>query len=254
VTGFALAVALAAFVAIAGYRGGAPRAGLGAAAFVLLVTYALRGLVFATFRPDNWLVIADDLGVYIKFRSYLNTMLGDDDPTVVYLPYREIHSARLVFARTESPDVQGGTQTMTRHLVELELAIDTAPLREALAAELARKAPRVKRWYGYSSTLYGDYPVQCETEGAVDIEWHVVPRARGFLESLAGRVPLEADVHVDEDLTRLQGLDPREQEQRIRGLAQRGQVIAAVHLVRRLNRCSVAEAKSYVEALQAGPS
>ena len=252
IVGFALGLALATFLAIAGYRGGAPRLGIAAAAFVLLITYAMRALLFATFRPGNWLVIADDLGLYIKFRSYLNTMLSNDDPTVAYLPYREIRSARLVFAKSESPDAHGATQTMTRHLIELELSVDTAPLRDALAAELVRKAPPVKRWYGASSTLYGDYPVQVVPDAGLDIEWHVVPGARAFLQSLAGRVTVEADVHVDEDLTRLQQLDPAEQERRIRALAQRGQLIAAVHLVRRLNRCSVAEAKAYVEALQAG--
>src|ERR1700758_4399919 len=75
-----------------------------------------------------------------------------DDPTVVFLAYSEIRSARGVREHVTKPDMNGRSTTEIQHWVELELATDTAALVDAPGTERGRPAAMEKRWYGNSST------------------------------------------------------------------------------------------------------
>ena len=83
-----------------------------------------------------------DDGLFIKFRSYLNYRFSDQDPTVVFIPYSEIGSAKLVKERQAIPDREEGnrraTTTRTRRFIELELAGNSEQLANALASESKR--------------------------------------------------------------------------------------------------------------------
>ena len=61
-------------------------------------------LIFGRFRSSNWLLRMTDHGLYVKFRSYLNHHFAAEDLTVVFLPYSEMRSARMVKERQELPD------------------------------------------------------------------------------------------------------------------------------------------------------
>ncbi len=251
VLGLTIALALAAAAAAAALRQGHTTLACAVAALLILGLLFARGPVAARFHPTNWLVITDDRGLFIKFRSYLNLTMPDDVPTVVYIPYAEIRSAHLVIAKTTSRDVNGAREVGTRRIVALELAGDTAPLQSALAAELARPAPRVRRWYGSSSTRYGDYPVQWRASNTLGIEWHVVPGTRPFLDALRNYTTIDADERTDEDTARLLTASPEDREAQLRAFVLRGDTVAAIQLVRLLDNCSLAEAKNYVERLKA---
>src|SRR5215471_9671370 len=130
-----------------------------------------RRLIIARFRSTNWLVRMNDDGVFIKFRSYLNYHLPAEDPSVVFIPYREILSARRVLERSKVASFSGEVSTQTHHLVEFELAGDPKPLTKALAEEFARRAPQEKHWYGSGSTLYKHCPVHMVSPAFLQIEW-----------------------------------------------------------------------------------
>jgi membrane protein YdbS with pleckstrin-like domain len=66
------------------------------AAVLSLCVLMLQKLVTARFRPSNWLLRMTDHGLFIKFRFYLNHHFDVQDLTVVFLPYSEIRTARLV--------------------------------------------------------------------------------------------------------------------------------------------------------------
>lgn len=78
--------------------------------FFLLLT--LR-IVTARFHPSNWLVRMNETGIYVQYRSYLNYQLPANDPSVVFLSFGEIASARLIKERVQTPDTvkPGATQT-----------------------------------------------------------------------------------------------------------------------------------------------
>jgi hypothetical protein len=109
-------------------------------ATVLLFLLLTLRWVTARFHPSNWLVRANETGLSVQYRSYLNYQLPADEPSVVFISYGEIASARLVRERVESPDMRrpGATQTQFLRYIELELSGDIAPLANALQRERPR--------------------------------------------------------------------------------------------------------------------
>jgi hypothetical protein len=219
---------------------------------ILLALLWMRRLVTARFQPLNWLVRTADDGLFIHFRSYLNDRLSTEDSTVVFLPYSDIRSARLMRERLATLDYEGAKTVQTRRLVEFELATDPAPLAEALATESARPGAKEKRWYGSSATLYKDYPVLMQSPPFLRVEWRAVPSAGAFLDGLRQHVQVAPPVTISEDFANLQGLTREQQEQRLRDLNQRGHTIDAVYMARRLYGLDLTQATKFVKELSAG--
>jgi len=222
--------------------------------FLLLFLLLTLRYVTARFHSSNWLVRMNDVGIYVQYRSYLNYGMSADDPSVVFLSFGEIASARLVRERVEKPDPMnpGATQTQYLRHIELELSGETAPLVSALADERGENAPLKKHWYGTSSTLYRDYPVAIDTPPFMRIRWDVVPRSKKFLDALRPYTVIAGTVSLIQDFTRLQTLSSEEQKKQLRELAQRGDIITASYLARKLYGCSLAKAREMVDGLQRG--
>lgn len=220
--------------------------------FLLLFLLLTLRMVTARFHPSNWLVRMNETGIYVQYRSYLNYELPADDPSVVFLSFGEIASARLIKERVETPDPAktGGTQTQYLRYVELELSGDTAPLAEALQAERGEQAPLEKRWYGTSSTLYRDYPATMTAPTFLRIRWDVVPGARKFLDALRPYTVIADSVSLTQDFTLLKSLSREDQQQQLRELVARGQTITAIYAARKLYGCSLGEAKEMVDSLR----
>jgi hypothetical protein len=217
---------------------------------VFLSLFLMRRLLLARLRPSNWLARMRHDGLFIQFRSYLNYHLPAEDLTVVFIPYRDIRSARLVRERAKVPDQEGGTSVRTRRLVELELAGDLVPLSKALAVESARPAPQEKTWYGKTSTLYRHYPVRMVTSPFLQVEWPVVPSATSFLDALRPYTTIVPPVELSEDFAHLDNLSRAEQEKRLQDLDRRGRTIAAVYMARRLYGYDLNQAQAFVEGLR----
>jgi hypothetical protein len=217
---------------------------------VLLFLELMRRFVTARFRSSNWLARMNDEGVFIQFRSYLNYHLPADDLTVVFISYGEIRSARLIKERVTVPDPQErGTETQFLRYIELELAGDVAALTEALEAEATESAPKEKRWYGSSSTLYQDHPMHMESAPFFRVRWQATPGAHNFLEALRPYTTIADPVFITQDFAHLQGLSREEQQAGLRELARRGETISAIYLARQLHGGSLADAKQMVDGL-----
>lgn len=220
--------------------------------FLLLFLLLTLRFVTARFHPSNWLVRSNETGFYVQYRSYLNYELPADDPSVLFLSYGEIASARLIHERLQTPDParQNATQTQYLRYIELELPGDTKALVNALDSEHGESAPMTKHWYGSSSTLYRDYPVDITTPPFLRIRWNVTPRAKKFLELLRPYTVIADPVSLTEDFTNLRYLSPEKQQEKLRDLIRRGQNLTAVYVVRKLHGCSLTEANRVVENLQ----
>jgi hypothetical protein len=227
-----------------------PKVAYVVSAVILLLLLLMHRFVTCRFHPSNWLVRVGDEGLFIHFRSYLNDHLSPDDLTVVFLAYSEIRSVRLVREHVKTPDMNGRSTTEIQHWVELELSTDPAALVDALGTERGRPAAMEKRWYGTSSTLYLDYPVQIQTPPFLRVRWQVVPQAAVLLRALRPRVEIAPEVKVSEDFSALQSLPAAEQEKRLRELNQHGQTIAAIYMARRLYGCNLTEATNLVKGLR----
>ncbi|MGO9933717.1 MAG: hypothetical protein ACLPV8_18160 [Steroidobacteraceae bacterium] len=220
-------------------------------AFTLLFLLWTLRFVTARFHPSNWLVRAGESGLFAQYRSYLNYQLPLDEPSVVFIPYGEIASARLVRERMQTPDPvhSGATQTQFLRYIELELSGDTTPLANALQVERSAKAPVQKRWYGTSSTLYHDYPLAMTMAPFLRIRWDVAPRASKFLDYLRSYARIADPVSLRQDFTRLQSLGNEEQQKQLRDLTARGEVITAMYIAQKLYGCSLVQAKTMVDGL-----
>ena len=220
--------------------------------FLMLFLLLTLRMVTARFHPSNWLVRMNETGIYVQYHSYLNYQLPADEPSVVFLSFGEIVSARLIKERVETPDVgkPGGTQTQYLRYVELELSGDPAPLAAALGTEQGEQAPAEKRWYGTSSTLYRDYPVAMSGPSSVRIHWDVVPGAQKFLEALRPYTVIADPVSLKQDFTHLKSLSREEQQRQLRELVARGQNITAAYVARKLYGCSLGEAKQMVDSVR----
>jgi hypothetical protein len=193
-------------------------------------------------------VLPRDEGVFVQFRSYLNHHFPGGDLTVVLIPYREIRSARLVRERRDVPykdDPAARVDRVTqvwRRLVELELAVDAAPLARALAEESARRA--------CTGATYRHYPVRIASRITLQLEWNVVPRADVRLDYLRQHTSIAVPIEVSHDYAHLEGLSHEEQERRLRELAETGQTIAAIRIARTLYSYDLAQARAFVEGLR----
>jgi hypothetical protein len=226
---------------------------------VIIVTLLIfHNLVTARFRPTNWLVRMTDDGLFIKFRSYLNYRFSDQDPTVVFICYSEISSAKLVKERQAIPDRDGGnrraTTIRTRRFIDLELAGNSEQLANALASESKRVLAKPTEGGSSVSTRYQHLPVQLATPNLLRIEWGVVPNAQTILDALTRHTLVEHSTAVSKNFVNLDGLSREEQESRLLELAQSGDMIGAVTMARTLYAYDLATAKNFVESLVVKPA
>jgi hypothetical protein len=221
------------------------------AAVIAICLLIFQRLVTARFLSSNWLMRMTDHGLFVKFRSYLNHHFSNQDPTVLFLPYSEVRSARLVKERRELPDLDDGsglTNTIkTRRLIELELAGDSTELSEALADE--RKRVFNKPIRGGAKMRYHHLPVRLASATLLTIEWSVVPRVEKFLDALTRHTLVQSVHKSSKDFVDLQSLSPADQESRLRELAEAGDMIEAVAIARQLYSYDLTTAKAFVESL-----
>lgn len=223
------------------------------AAIIVICLLIFQKLVTARFKASNWLIRMTDNGLFIRFRSYLNSHFSDQDITVVFLPYSELRSARLVTERQELPDRTDGNRpnisTRARRLVEFELAGDSKQLAKALADERERLFARSVIGAGRISTRYRHVPVQLKSPACLQIEWGVVPNARTLLDALTRHTLVQNPAAISKDFVHLDKLTGEEQEARLLDLAASGDTIGAITLARRLYSYDLTTAKQFVEEL-----
>ena len=192
--------------------------------------------------------------MHVQVRSYLNHRFSGDDPTVVFIPYQAIRSARLARGTRTIPDSDSpsGLTTQPLRLLELELAGDTALLARALTAERARCGPEWRQ-HGGRSGRYQHQPVRLVSPTTLQLEWEVVPSRETLLELLRPHSTIEPEVdRTQESLEALRALTRDEQEARLLELSERGQDLAAITLARQLYGYDLTRAKAFVDGLRTG--
>ncbi|HZI43271.1 MAG TPA: hypothetical protein VFD67_16235 [Gemmatimonadaceae bacterium] len=213
-----------------------------------------RRFVVARFRDSNWLVRANENGLYIQFRSYLNCHFPADDCTVAFIPYREIRVARASRERQELPELSRNDRTVsirTLQLVELDLTCDAVALGQALEAENTRPAPRRAAWYGSTGVKFQHHPVALDGTACLRLTWECVPSTRVLLDDLRHWVRVGASTSSTKSFTDLASVGRADQEQRIAALARVGQYVYAIGLARKLYGYDLRKARAYVEGLVA---
>jgi hypothetical protein len=223
------------------------------AAVLVIGVIVLQTFVTARIRSSNWLVRANDEGLFVQFRSYLNYRFPADRQTVAFIPYSAVRSARAMRERRELPDPDSrrhpnSTTIQRATTVHLEVTGDTGPLARALDDE-SRLAVGESRGDG-PRTRYRHVPVRMPSPGRLEIEWAVVPRADSLLALLSSHgVPTDT-VDATQDYAHLETLDRNEQEKRLLELVEQGNTIAAIRIARQLYGWDLTRAKNFIDGLR----
>jgi hypothetical protein len=222
------------------------------AGVLLLGLIVMQKFIRARFQPSNWLVRLSDQGIFLQFRSYLNQHFPAHDLTVVFIPYIEIRSVRLVQERSNIPyrdldrPLAERSYIQRRRLVELELTGDLAPLTQALANESIKHPSSV--------TLYKHYPVRMTSPPFVQVEWGVVPGPDVLVDALRRYTNIASPIEVSHDYEHLEGLSREEQESRLLSLVEAGKTLDAVYVARKLYSYDLTQARAFVEGLHGSRS
>jgi hypothetical protein len=223
-----------------------------AAGVLLLGLIVMHKFIRARFQPSNWLMRLNDQGMFLQFRSYLNHHFPAHDLTVVFIPYHEIRSVRLVHERSNIPyrdldrPLAERSSVQRRRLVELELTGDLAPLAQALTGESTKRP--------FHITLYQHYPVRMPSPPSVQIEWGVVPSPTVLVDALRRYTNIASPIEVSHDYANLEGLSRKEQEGRLLALVEAGKTLDAIYVARRLYAYDLTQARAFVESLRGSRS
>jgi hypothetical protein len=221
------------------------------APFALLIAWMLTQRWRASRRPSNWLLRLQGNDVLIKFRSFENWRMSEDDLQVIELHRDEIAVVRERRERQVNRDSDHGTITCHRTYLELELKNrESSAIEKALAAE--RAAPGWGNDRHHAKVLA--YPVAAEN-GVLRLTWRsesssVRPGIKQALASMSQLAPIGETVKDTEDFTpaALRKLGEAEQRTRLVELARRNK-LAAIETARELFHCSTAKANGMVEDL-----
>jgi len=259
---FLICLVLTAILAFVGYQGGIHVDDFefpsflaywiaGVLAIVALV--ALSGLR-ASLKDTNWLMRYDGARLFIKYRSYLNDHLPEEDPVVVEIGISEIKWVRAFREKRLIPGSKGRNRTV-QSWTYLDIRLnheDTEKLRENLQQERQRWPETT----GVSKSRRGHYPVRLVEKDLIRIDWKshqtsITPNVEKTLKILGEKIETQdqkADRKVS-DFTALEGLDEEQQKQMIRELVEGGHRISAVKVVQKLYGSSTTEADEYIRAL-----
>lgn len=199
------------------------------------------GTYRAALQPTNWALRADNRGLFLKIRSYLNHAIETDEPDVLFVPRAAVAWLRDNRQTVERHDSDGTTRQRQQYLdIKLVDGTDLKPIKAQLNTErgLWKRAR-------FGRSRHGHYPVSVARGGRLRVAWRadcssLRPRLDKALALLARWYPIEA--------ARDAGLIERETQ--ILELAQAGKVIDAVKLSRIHYGLSTTEAKAFVNELR----
>jgi len=217
--------------------------------FALVLIKVLRDRL----RPTNWLVRVQTAGLMVKYHSYLNPSLPEQDPIAVFIEFSEIESIREHRIDRNIPGSTVGDDELRSHVyAELQLR-DTSQVKELqlhLAAERQAHGPHIKTWYGGRETaVTRHYPVQVTSAGLVRIEWSVRPRLPRFIEAIGPYLHAAPAVRSSLDYRQAGNLARKEQEEILLELLEAGDRIGAVRAAKHLYGFDTTRAVQFLEEL-----
>jgi hypothetical protein len=227
------------------------------AALPLLLSWPILGSWRKRGKADNWILALHGDGIWLNLRD---CEYGEAEPgnSVVFLPYREITSARRVIHRYTTPSSDNGSTTHKDVYLELRLRndIDGVALKNAIAAERRRESPE-HRYLGGAVTSRRhrtESPVEMESDHALRVKFTVGnyglrPRLKRILSALASLLVVEADEREITDHWR--DLDENQFDALVCRLVSGGRNFDATRLLRQRNGWTLAEAHKFIEGLEA---
>ncbi len=206
----------------------------------LLIVWMMWRMFVAGLRSSNWVMKAGGHGVYLKFRSYLNSHFPDDGPTVVFVEFEEIASARKVRHYVRGVDSKGDATVRGQSYLELRLKhTETNESKRAVASEATVKNDES----GRSLSRFHHRPVWVAEPGLIRVDW----RGPGMLRAMPPQVAIEPTAKTGD----ISGTSEERgrADDRIVELIEQGQRMSAIRLIRRQYHLSLRDAREFVDEL-----
>ncbi len=144
--------------------------------FVIFIMALVSPLIFlitfnsflATTKKTNWIIKVSDDGLYIKYRSYMNSHFSDSTPEAIFIPAPEIKSVYDVYSINILPGSEGGSEKHKNIYLDILLNNNkTSELKEALNKE--RNGMFAQK--GFINSKSKHYPVNIPEPGIIRIDW-----------------------------------------------------------------------------------
>ena len=236
---------------------------------------------FKALLPVNWVVKFVSDRILVKYRSYLNAHLPEEDRVVAEIMYTEIDWARKT---KETVYTEDSESTRTRFYTFLDFKLkapDVEELKNALKFERKRRPPiesmnrdlfqarkhkksaqeinelkeRIRiekakhpKGGGRVTTVNNHHPVRMIEPNVLRVEWNGLrPQINQIMNALQEKIAIEPEIKIKSDCTSNQS--GKNLDDRILDLAERGDAMEAIKLVRIKYGYSLSEAKEFVEKL-----
>ncbi len=232
-------------------------------------------------QSANWIVKFGANQILIKYRSYLNDHLPEEDFVIVEIPFSEIEWVRKT---KETVYTEDSESTLTRFYTFLDFKLkspDVEELKSALKFERTRRPPiesmnhdlfiarkykkseqeinelkeririeKIKhpRGGGRITGVNKHYPVRMIEPNILRVEWNGLrPRIGQLLNLLQQKITIEPEIKIKSDYT--SSRSSINLDDQILDLVERGSKLEAIKLVRIKYGYSLTEAKGFVEKL-----
>jgi hypothetical protein len=207
--------------------------------------------------PTNWLMRLQTNGILLKFRSYRNHHLNDQDAVVAKISFSEIEWAREHKLRRDLPGTQQG-ETESRYTRYVELKLRDAEAAQSLKEQLFQERQRwpewQRRWWGGRSRgLNRHYPVTVVDASVVRIEWQVRPALRDFLSAISLFVSVIDPSKTKVNYRQIDELPQKQQEDLVLELIESGNNLGAIRVIRKLYGYKTTQAKQFLDELSRRP-
>jgi len=198
--------------------------------------------------PTNWLMAIARDGLYLKYRSYLNDKLPAEDMQIVRLEYDEILSCCTVVRQETVLSLNKSRRTKIIGTLELSApAACIEQLQQALHQERNTHKHKNRR----AGAVFSDYPITIHNQAVRIIFNNIRPSIYAAAEMLRQKgVAVLEGRNEKTDLSR-KAADTDDVDKDILSMAQRGDTIAAISVIRQTYDTDIAEAKKYLEDLMA---
>ncbi len=203
----------------------------------------------------NWLFAVGPDRVLIKFRSFLNADLPEDDPQVISLSLPEIESAQITTLRLRYPGSENKTTTEFQKYLDLFVKPDNLQqLKERLKYERAAKVT-IQTRIGKKSSKSHHYPVSVVDNKVIRILWkspssHVKPGIEKVVNLLdRQRVTINPTQSRAKNYTQSAVEKGAGADEKILELAKQGKDIAARRLTQQVYGYDMKQARKFIEDL-----
>ena len=207
---------------------------------VLIISILYFKKFLKTFKPENWVVSVAENNMLIKFRSFQNSHLPDDEVQVVQIQYSEIASFFIGKRTRITPSASGGKRHEFIKYLDIYLNSDTSALKDQLNYE--RNTKRTSRALHYFVFVTGKNKVRIHW---LDTQTSITPNLKNIANALRSKGLYQTQDDLDgEKVTKL-----FDEDKDIMELYENGYHIESISLARRLYGLNLAEAKSYVRKI-----